>query len=504
MEKKVIVVHDEKGKAVKAITENKAEEKKPDLKVVPKDAEVKAKAPEKDKPKDTKPATITFKRESFQKDVSVAVDFIVKKDSMPVLTHVLIDSDGKGHCRMMATDLEVSWSKVSTCKGDKIAKCLPAALLLKEVKALPVDVKEVVLDFKDNTVSVNGRCKIFTLGGEDFPVKPEVKKWTGLSIDNFISGLESVARAMAGKDETRYQLNGAYLDLERNKVVATDGHRLHMETVRVRGDKAPSLIIPRRAVSLMLKYPMAEIPKLTRQKGKPKVGEAIDKPAKFDLDVFGHKVHVRYEPQIFQKSLYGANLEYKGPVSSTGYLDNHVSADIIKQKMDELGSLKDCVQALAEDKYLLLNKTVSITVSENYMTYPVAEGEMLIKTIDGAFPKYADIIPKKNPIKVRFSSADFLQNMNGVLPLNNEAVILKINSHLTIETQSPDKGTYKWQIPCKTEGKDKGTVEIKFNAKYVIEAIKSYESQEVVLELKDTDKDPAIINKNAIVMPMRI
>lgn len=503
MEKKVIVVHDEKGKAVKAITENKAEEKKPDLKVVPKDAEVKEKAPEKDKPKDTKPATITFKRESFQKDVSVAVDFIVKKESMPVLTHVLIDSDGKGHCRMMATDLEVSWSKVSACKGDKIAKCLPAALLLKEVKALPVDVKEVVLDFKDNTVSVNGRCKIFTLGGEDFPVKPEVKKWTGLSIDNFIGGLESVSRAM-GKDDTRYQLNGAYLDLERNKVVATDGHRLHMETVRVRGDKAPSLIIPRRAVSLMLKYPMAEIPKLTRQKGKPKVGEAIDKPAKFDLDVFGHKVHVRYEPQIFQKSLYGANLEYKGPVSSTGYLDDHVSADIIKQKMDEMGSLKDCVQALAEDKYLLLNKTVSITVSENYMTYPVAEGEMLIKTIDGAFPKYADIIPKKNPIKVRFSSADFLQNMNGVLPLNNEAVILKINSHLTIETQSPDKGTYKWQIPCKTEGKDKGTVEIKFNAKYVIEAIKSYESQEVVLELKDTDKDPAIINKNAIVMPMRM
>ncbi|MBM4147049.1 MAG: hypothetical protein FJ240_12405, partial [Nitrospira sp.] len=61
MEKKVIVVHDEKGKAVRAITE-KAEEKKPDLKVVPKDAEVKEKAPEKDKPKDTKPATITFKR----------------------------------------------------------------------------------------------------------------------------------------------------------------------------------------------------------------------------------------------------------------------------------------------------------------------------------------------------------------------------------------------------------------------------------------------------------
>ncbi len=517
-DKKILVVHDEKGKAVGTITkEDKPEvkeSKKPESKVVPKDVKTEvpkdAKAAEKkDKPKaaDTKPLVLTFAREPFQKDISIAVDFTAKKDSLPVLTHVLIDSDGKGHCRIASTDLEVAWSKVVPCKGDRIAKCLPCSLLLKEVKALPVTVSEVVLEFKDNTVSVNGRCRIFTLNGDDFPVKPEIKKWTGIYIDNFTGGLEKVSHAMAGKDDTRYQLAGVYLDLERSKVVATDGHRLHMENIRVRGNKAKSLIVPSKAVTLMIKYPLTEIPKLTREKGKPKVGEAIDKPCRMELDVFGHKIKVKYDPQMYKGSVYNSTLEWDGPLSVGGRDFDYINIDRLKKDLARFGSLKDCLQAMGEDKYLKFNKTVFITVEEKCMTYPVAEGEMFVKAIDGDFPKYSEIIPKNNPIKVRFSSSDFLQNMNGVLPLNNESVVLKINSHLTIETQSADRGTYKWQIPCKTEGKDKGTVNISFNARYIIEAIKSYSSQEVVLEIREpTDKIhyPAIVNKKAVVMPMRI
>jgi DNA polymerase III sliding clamp (beta) subunit (PCNA family) len=95
--------------------------------------------------------------------------------------------------------------------------------------------------------------------------------------------------------------------------------------------------------------------------------------------------------------------------------------------------------------------------------------------------------------------------MNGVLPLN-QAVTLRINSNLTIHTQSPERGAYKWQIPCRFEGKDK-TVTIAFNARYLIEAIKSYYSQEVLLEFKEPSGDtytPAVINGKAVVMPVRV
>lgn len=515
-DKKIIVVHDEKGKAVKVgkvdcpitgITEVKAavEEKKPDLKIVPKKTDARPKAEIK-----PKPATLTFRRDTFQKDLSVAVDFVAKKDSIPVLTHVLFSSDGQGHCRIISTDMEVAWSKIIKCKGPKAARCVPASLLFKEVKALPDDVLEVVLDFKDNIVSVNGRCKIFTLSADDYPKYPEIKKWTDLQIDNFVRGLKRVSGAMS-QDGTRYALNGVFLDLKLNRVVATDGHRLHFENVQFRGGKVDSLIIPRTAVGLMVKYPLTEIPKLTREKGKSKVGEAINKPASFDLDVFGHKVKVKYEPQTYKGTFYNANIEYgKGPISATSFQSEFVSAEEMKKHIIQYGSLKECIQALAENKYLSFNKTVFITVSDKYITYPVAGGEMIAKTVEGSFPNYTEIIPKGNPIKVSFSSSAFLQNMNGALPLNNESVLLKINSHLTIQTQSPDRGTYKWQIPCKTEGKDKGTVDIAFNARYLIEAIKSYDSQDVLLEIRKPDEKgddkvfyPAIVNSKAVVMPMR-
>jgi DNA polymerase III sliding clamp (beta) subunit (PCNA family) len=448
------------------------------------------------------PFTLTFKRAAFQKDIAVAADFTAKKSTVPVLSHILFDSDGQGHCRVMTTDLEVSWSRIITCKGQKGGRCVPAALLLKEVKALPEKELDVVLEFKDNIVTVNGRCKLFTLSADDFPRLPEIKKWTELQMDNFVSGLKEVSAAM-GDGDTRYTLNGVYLDLSANKVVATDGHRLHFENIRVRGDKAQPIIIPSRAVALMLKYPFSEIPKLIREKGKQVVGEHINKPQKFDLDVFGHKVKAEYEPQIYKGSFYSVSIEFKGPVSESGFRSEYLSGEEVKKRLALHGSLKDAVQVLAEEMYLTYSKTVAVTVSEKFMTYPAAGGEMLIKIVEGNYPKYTEIIPKDSPIRVSFSAKDFLQNMEGAIPVT-ESVTLKINSSLTIHSQSPDRGDYKWHIPCKTEGKKKDMhLDMRFNAKYLIDAIKAYASQDVLLELKEP-LSPCLVNKKAVVMPMRL
>jgi len=46
-------------------------------------------------------------------------------------------------------------------------------------------------------------------------------------------------------------------------------------------------------------------------------------------------------------------------------------------------------------------------------------------------------------------------------------------------------------------------MDIRFNAKYIIEAIKSFASQEVVLELSQPD-GPCLVNSRAVVMPMRL
>lgn len=521
--KNVAVVHDEAGKAVGVVEATQPEKqapKKPDLKVVqsgpqkPGSPEAKAPAPKKTAEKkseqkkpaakkeeakqpEEKPVTVSFSRQTFQKDIAVAADFTSKNSTMPILTHILLDVDGHGHCKIVATDLEATWTKISKCTGQKMSRCVPAAILLKEIKALPATETMVELVFKGNIVTVNKRCKLFTLNADDFPKIPEVKKWTDLQLDNFNAGLKGVAAAM-GDDDTRYVLNGVFLDLDAKKVVATDGHRLHFEGIRVRGDKAASVIIPSRAVGLMMKYPVTEIPKLPKQE-KPAAGDPSDpkKPAKLELDVFGLKVKVGYEPDR-----YGAQIEYKGPVNDTGYKSEWLPPH--EQKDLKAVGLKAFLQKRAEELYLTYNKTVGITVSDKFMTYPAAGGEMLVKIVEGTYPKYSEIIPKSSPVKVRFSAKEFLQNMQGAIPLTNEAVTLRINSGLTIQSQSAERGDYSWKIPCQAEGKDKGThIDVKFSAKYLVDAIKAFAPSEVLLEMSDSEK-PCLFNQKAVVMPMRL
>jgi DNA polymerase III sliding clamp (beta) subunit (PCNA family) len=492
----VATVHNEKGKATAVVkvpktaqAKTKATEKKAASKTTAKKSQAKKPAPK----KPAKEYTLTFTRDTFQKDITVAADFCERKsDSMPVLSHILISSDGKRHCKLTATDLEVSWSKIVPVAGPAVSKCVPATLLLKEIKALPEDVRDVVLKFKENVVSVNGRCRIFTLSADDYPTLPEAKKSSELQVDNLIAGLKSIVCAI-GDADTKPALKGALLDFPAGRVVASDGHRLHFEKVTVRG-KAKPIIIPKRAVKLMVKYPLSEIPELKREKGKS-VSDKIDRSAEYELDVFGHKVKVKYEPY---KHTDAAQVHLEGAVGEDG--TESVFLYGIKLHVSKAGSLKDYLQDEAEKVYLKFNRTVFITAGDKHMTYPVAGGEMFVRTIEGSFPKYQKFIPK-NPVKIVFNTEAFLRNLDGVTPLNN-VVTLTANGKLQIKTSSSDMGDYKWQIDSKTTGKKNGSVTIKLSAKYLLDAIKAYRGREVTLEVKDP-LTACLINKNAVVMPVR-
>jgi DNA polymerase III sliding clamp (beta) subunit (PCNA family) len=540
---KVAVVHNEKGEAEKVVkfaprkeskdkaagkVEAKTAPKKAEKKPAPKKAAVKDKQPENKKtvvkpeakatPKEPKkpeakkeakaekqpakkpetPKTLTFNRASFQKDLAVAVDFTaMNKSTMPVLSHVLLDCDGQGNGRVLATDLEVAWTKVLKVKGPKAARCVPGALLLKEIKALPTSEAEVVLEFRENIVSVNGRCKIFTLNADDFPTLPKIEKWTDLQIDNFVSGLKEVSPAM-GEDDTRFTLNGVLLDIDKKRVAATDGHRLHFEDITIRGEKAPSLILPRHAVTLIIRHPASTVPELARQKGKATMGCSADKPSSFTLDVFGYPVKVNWKPDK-----YGSSVEFSGPLSETGYQSKWLYPDEVKRGVKDHGSIREFLLNVAEKLYLTLHKTVAITVSKGFMTYPAAGGQMIVKAISGTYPDYDASIPRKNPVKVRFNSAEFLQNMEGAVPLTQEAVTLRINSGLTIQGHSPDMGDYKWRIPCRTEGKKESHIDMRFSAKFLLDAVKSFPATEVIMEISKSE-EPCVVNGKAVVMPMRM
>lgn len=448
--------------------------------------------------------TAVLPRKTFEKDLIVANDFIEKKSTLPVLSNLLLAADGKGNATITATNLEQHWTKIVAAKGDAIARCIPAALLLKEVKALPPDTENVELAFKENgTVSVNGRCTLYTHSADEFPKWEAPKKMTELAIDNLVSGLAHVAHAM-GENDARFVLNGALLDVKKSLIVATDGHRLAYDGIGIRGEKVEDIIIPRRAVMLMVKYPESATPKLVRDAKVTLAADSLLTGHTYDLDVFGHKVQVKYTPQINATKLVSAGIEWKGPINDTKYLSQHLHAEKITQEVKTAGSLKGWLQLRAEEQYMELKKTVSLSVSPTMLSWPCAGGVMMTKTVDGSFPNWQAIVPKESPIKVKFNAQTFLQTIEGVLPLSNETtrcVRLRVNGKLEISSEQPDRGTFKWSIPCETTGK-KADLLIGFNISYLVDAIKAFAGTDILLELTDA-LGPARVNTKAIVMPMR-
>ena len=476
--------------------------------------EVKAAAaavPEKQPEKPAKPAekqptgTITLPRAEFEKDLALANEFIEKKATLPVLTTLLVSSDGSSHVTIAATNLEQWWTKIVAGKGPKVGRCIPAALLLKEVRALPEDVKDVQIDCReDGTVRVNGRCTIFTFPEGEMPEAPEPKAMKEVHVDGLIDGLQRVAHAM-GENDGRFVLNGAYIDTAKSLVVATDGHRLAYEGIHLRGEAPKPIILPRKAVLIMSKHPAPPTPRLVRDAKVTLAADSPDKKHAFDLDVFGHKVKVGYEPEMIKSKLNHAVVEWKGPINEGKFLSEFVRSEDILAGIKQEGTLRGWLQTRAEQKYMELHKTVAVKVnaeSPRYLTYPLGGGVMMTRDIEGSFPNYQGIIPKDSPIKVRFNTEAFLQNIEGARPLSpQDSMKLRINGRLEIETKAPETGEFKWHIPCETTGK-KGDLVIGFNIKYMIDAIKAFKGTETVLEIKDA-LGPCRVNTKAVVMPMR-
>ena len=164
---------------------------------------------------------------------------VERKNTIPILANVLIEAKGN-EVRMLATDLEValrSRCDAAVSKGGSLT--LPAKKLYEIVKALPET--DVRIQEDKNGVKVAADkfdSRMQTLPREDFPSLPETTGAASATLPREALR-EMVAKtqfAITGED-TRYFLNGALFVLRSDSMslVATDGHRLALVTVRREG-----------------------------------------------------------------------------------------------------------------------------------------------------------------------------------------------------------------------------------------------------------------------------
>ena len=188
---------------------------------------------------------------------------VEKRNSMPILANVLLEARGKGEdgeLELAATDLEVGIRGVHPANVSAVgALTISAKKLFEITRELPDEL--VHLESTPNAyLTIRCARAEFTLAGtaaEEYPTLPTFTPEKVVPVQaTMLSQMIERTMYSASVDETRYNLNGVYLEVLEDsgklRMVATDGHRLALVDRLVGEDVkalASGVIIPRKGLA---------------------------------------------------------------------------------------------------------------------------------------------------------------------------------------------------------------------------------------------------------------
>jgi len=206
----------------------------------------------------------TIERATLLRGLSHVQSVVERRNTIPILSNVLIEAQGGGALRLMATDLDLQIDETIAAAVDQPgAITVPAHTLFDIVRKLP-EGAQVELSAAEGRITVNaGRARftLATLPRDDFPMIAEGELPTVFELPaETLKQIIDKTRFAISTEETRYYLNGIYLHVVEDgspvlRAAATDGHRLARVTVaRPDGaDSMPGVIIPRKCVGELRK-----------------------------------------------------------------------------------------------------------------------------------------------------------------------------------------------------------------------------------------------------------
>src|SRR6185295_16845467 len=123
---------------------------------------------------------------------------------------------------------------------------------------------------------------------------------------------------------------------------------------------------------------------------------------------------------------------------------------------------------------------------ENHLFFNVGERTLISRMIDGQFPAYERVIPKGNDKHIEFERDRLTNAVKRVALMSNErsrAVKFSIEKgKVDVTSSSPDLGEAHEELPVDYSG---GSMQICFNAQYVLDFLSAVSTDVVALELKD-------------------
>jgi DNA polymerase-3 subunit beta len=213
---------------------------------------------------------LTVGKADLQKELQLCQGVVEKRSTIPILSNVLLKA-ADGRLQIAATDLDVTILSSTTARViTPGGVTIEAKRLFDVVRSMPDEDVHITLQENNSVQIESGTAKFRLLGlpAEDYPTLPtvNVEDAFSISLDELKTMVGKVKFAIT-HEETRFQLNGALLKVQPNKLemVATDGHRMALinfpSGITGKGGKKGTdltILIPRKALDEITRLEASE------------------------------------------------------------------------------------------------------------------------------------------------------------------------------------------------------------------------------------------------------
>lgn len=150
----------------------------------------------------------------------------------------------------------------------------------------------------------------------------------------------------------------------------------------------------------------------------------------------------------------------------------------------------------------------SVSFGDNQMLFESGNIKIISRVIEGNFPDYSGIIPKKFDVSGFLDRDDLLNSVKSASIFSSKIQDVTLNFHpknLEVLSNNPEIGENKISIPVSSTGKD---VKISFNYRYLLDGLNVLDNDEIFIGC-NSEANPSLIRNKTddsflyVLMPIR-
>ncbi len=187
------------------------------------------------------------------------------------------------------------------------------------------------------------------------------------------------------------------------------------------------------------------------------------------------------------------------------HLDTTIASDSVQQIIIPRKGVQELSKLLSTD-----DEMVNVKIGSNHIAIISPALSFISKLIDGKFPDYDRVLPKKTEIKLLANKDTLSAALTRTSILSNEkyrGIRFSLSTNkLSIQAHNPEKEEAEEEIEIQYTGDD---IEIGFNVNYLLEALAAIEDENVQISMVDSSsscllQQPKNGNCKYVIMPMRL